>query len=434
MVRRSLLLCLGLLLPCRTFAQDGHNLTPHDQLGRPYVALFDTFGVSSSPIEVKLLRPSIEQEKKQEIDRCEKDEKRLQAQLESVRKGLKILNETAPRDTRTMATSRDSLHSNITALEQNLRDKKRECEHTIPATFQLKLAKVRLLEQWPQRRNETIRKIEQGRARQRKHGDVEDIGYRKLVDEQEKDIAVGQQAVRQMTSSKITLVEVQDSVARQYIQDLASTIGRNSDLRIPLHTTLLDSPEVSAIGLPGGFLLVTSGLLLATQTEAELAGVISQQIAHIAARHATRTSKRSIIAKMFVPAAQVATGLFTGGVSNAGLYYGMNYGFQGMGIVVDRALVSSNADAQKEADQLGIQYAWKAGFDPKGFVAFLDSIAKAEEYSKTEGFFMTKPSLDERLLESFTEIQYLTPRETYRYDSAEYRKTKEALRAANAVR
>jgi hypothetical protein len=429
MIRRSSVLCLGLLFPFYAIAQEPNNLTAEEQLGRPHVALFDTFGLPSPPRDVKLLRPTIDGEKKQDVEKCRQEKERLYAQIESVRRGLKVLNGTAPRDTATMSASRESLHRNITALEQALRDKKRECEHTIPATYELKSAKVRLLEQWPKRRQETIRKIEAGRARERKHGDVDDIGYRKLVEEQEKDVTVGQQAVRQLTSSKITPTEVQDSTARQYIQDLASNIAGNSDLRIPVHTTLLDSAEVNAIGLPGGFLLVTSGLLLATQTEAELAGVLSQQIAHIAARHATRTSKRSIIARMFVPAAQVATGLFTGGVSNAGVYYGMNYGFQGMGVLVDRGLVSSNADAQLEADQLGIQYAWKAGFDPKGFVAFLDSIGKTNEYSKTESFVMTKPSLDERLLDAFTEIQYLPPKETYRHDSPEFRRAKEAIRA-----
>src|SRR5215475_11269768 len=360
MRKRVCAICLGILAPLHVIAQDAD---------RPYAALFDTSGLQSSPHEARQLRSSIEKEKKQEVDKCESDEKRLRAQLDSARYGLKKLNDAAPRDNRDMALSRDRLHNNIAALEQNLRDKKRDCEHSIPAEFDIKLTKAYLLERWPDRRERTIRKIEEGRARERKHGDVDDIGYRKLVDEQEKDITVGQQAVRQITSSKLTPIEVQDSAARNYIQDLASNLARNSDLRIPVHTTLLDSPEVNAIGLPGGFILVTSGLLLATQTEAELAGVLSQQIAHIAARHATRTSKRSIIAKMFVPAAQVATGLFTGGVSNAGVYYGMNYGFQGMGILVDRGLVSSNAAAQREADQLGIQYAWKADFDPRGFVA-----------------------------------------------------------------
>jgi len=411
-------ICLGILAPLYAIAQE---------TDRPDAALFDTSNLRSSQQEARQLRSTIEKEKKQQVDKCESDEKRLRAQLDSARHGLKTLNDAAPRDNRDMALSRDRFHNDIAALEQNLRDKTRECEHIIPAEFEIKLTKAHLLERWPDRRAHTIRKIEEGRARERKHGDVDDIGYRKLVDDQEKDIAIGQQAVRQMTLSKLGPVEVADPVIRQYVQNLAEAIVRNSDLRTPLHVTVLESPEINAIGLPGGFLLITSGLLLASQSEAELAGIISQQIAHIAARHATRTSKRSIISKMFVPSAQVATGLLTGGVSNAGVYYGMNYGFQGMGLLVDRALASFNSSAQKEADQLGIQYAWKAGFDPKGFIMFLDSMAKEKQFSKTDGFFLTKPSLEERLLDAFTEIQYLPPKEHYIVDSPEFQKVKQRL-------
>jgi len=225
----------------------------------------------------------------------------------------------------------------------------------------------------------------------------------------------------------MTPVEVQNPDVRQYVQGLATKISRNSDLKVPLHVTVLDSAEINSIGLPGGFLVVTSGLILASQSEAELAGVISQQIARIAARHATRASKRLIMTKLAVPATQIATGFFTGGLSNAGAFYGMNYGFQGLSALVDRTLVSSNASSQKEADQLGIQYAWKAGFDPKGFIAFLDSLANAKEYTKTGNYFLTKPALGDRLLDSFTEIQYLPARENYTVDSAEFHQAKERL-------
>jgi predicted Zn-dependent protease len=130
---------------------------------------------------------------------------------------------------------------------------------------------------------------------------------------------------------------------------------------------------------------------------------------------------------MFVPAAEITTGLLTGGVSNAGVYYGMNYGFQGLGVLVDRTLIASNNRGQKEADQLGIQYAWNAGFDPKGFISFLDTLAKDDEYSKTEAFFITKPALEERILDSYTELQYLLSRQTLTVDSEEFRMIKERL-------
>ena len=286
---------------------------------------------------------------------------------------------------------------------------------------------MRLVEQWPERRKEIARIIEKGRARDRKHGDIDDIGYRRIAKDPEKDIAGGEQAVRQMTSGGLMPREIQAADVQQYVQRLARRIAENSDLKVPLHVTVLDSPEISAISVPGGFLFLSAGLILAAETEAELAGVLAHEIARIAARHGARAFQRSLISKMFVPAAQVATGLLTGGFSNAGAYYGVNYGFQGLSLLVDRTLVGSSGKYQKEADQLGIQYAWKAGFDSKGFIAFLDSIAKAKQYSKTASFFRTNPELGERLIDAFSEVQYLPPRENYIVDSAEFRKTKERL-------
>src|SRR5262245_64139341 len=166
MRERVCAICLGILAPLHVIAQDAD---------RPYAALFDASGLQSSPHEARQLRSNIEKEKKQEVDNCESDEKRLRPQLDSARYGLKKLNDAAPRDNRDMALSRDRLHNNIAALEQNLRDKKRDCEHSIPAEFDIKLTKAYLLERWPDRRARTIRKIEEGRARERKHGDVDDI-------------------------------------------------------------------------------------------------------------------------------------------------------------------------------------------------------------------------------------------------------------------
>jgi hypothetical protein len=378
---------------------------------------------------MKSLRSAVQEERDQELDTCRKDVKRSKSQLDSARKGLKALNAESPRDTRTMAVARQNLHTEISALERILRDKERECKHTIPATFEIKLAKVDLLKRWPQRREQTARLIDGGRSRERKHGDVDDIGYRKLIEGQDKDIAVGEQAIRQMAGTGLLPPEVQNPSVRQYVQELAAKIARNSDLKIPLHVAVLDSADINAIAFPGGYLFVTSGLFLACETESELAGIVSQKIAHIAARHATRASKRSIISKMFVPAAQIATGLFTGGVGNAGAYYGMDYGFQGLGLLTDRTLAAFNGNAQREADQLGIQYAWKAGFDPKGFISFLDSVAKNKDYSRSERFFLTRPELGERLLDAFTEVQYLPPAEGYTVDSVEFRLAKDRLQS-----
>ena len=409
-----------------TIAQDAESQTLREQLDRPVVALLNDASFRNSSSEAKSLRSTIEQNRKQQIASCEADEARMRTKLGTARKTLRELDASS-NDTRS------KLHVEIAALERVLRDRKRECERTIPASFEIQLAKAHLLEQWPERRLETTRTIDRGLARKRKHGDVEDIGYRAIVDDPEKDIAVGEQASRQMASSKLMPHELQDASVRKYIENLSQKIARNSDLKVPLHVTVLDSNELSSVALPGGFLFLTSELILACETESELAGLISQQVAHIAARHGTRNSKRSMISRFVVPAAQVATGIFTGGISNAGAYYGMSYGFQGMQALVDRALIQSNGKAQQEADQLGIQYSWKAGFDPKGFITFLDTISKDNGHSGAETFLMTKPALGERFLDAFTEIEFLQPNYNSIVDSEEFRKTRERLQELRTV-
>ena len=408
--------------------QEPRRLPLHEQLDRPYVALLELTSLAEySPDELRSLRSATKHDRDQQLEACRKDEGRLKKELDSARTELKGLNKSSSRDTGDMANHRASLHVQIAALERTLQNRKSEREQIIPAAFEIKLAKLRLVEQWPERRKEIARIIEKGRARDRKHGDIDDIGYRRIAKDPEKDIAGGEQAVRQMTYGGLMPREIQAADVQQYVQRLARRIAENSDLKVPLHVTVLDSPEISAISVPGGFLFLSAGLILAAETEAELAGVLAHEIARIAARHGARAFQRSLISKMFVPAAQVATGLLTGGFSNAGAYYGVNYGFQGLSLLVDRTLVGSSGKYQKEADQLGIQYAWKAGFDSKGFIAFLDSIAKAKQYSKTASFFRTNPELGERLIDAFSEVQYLPPRENYIVDSAEFRKTKERL-------
>ena len=125
-----------------------------------------------------------------------------------------------------------------------------------------------------------------------------------------------------------------------------------------------------------------------------------------------------------MPVTQIATGLFAGNGINPGAYYGINYGAQGLGGLMDRVLDGTNDRNQKEADQLGVQYAWKAGFDPKGFVAFLDSVARRGD---REGFVSSEPALQERLLNLYSEIQYLPTQENPTVDSAEFRRIRSRI-------
>jgi hypothetical protein len=399
-----------------------------EQIDRPYSALLELMDPAEySRDELKSLSSRMRHERDEQIEARRQEEKHLEDELDAARQKLKYINKSSSRDTLLTARHRADLHTEIAAIEHTLQSKKMERENFIPAAFEIKLSKLRLVERWPERRGEVARRIKDGRARERKHGDIEDIGFRKLVDDQRKDIPIGEQAVRQMAFSGLTPRELPVAEVQQYVRDLASRIAENSDLKIPLHVTVLDSSDVHAIALPGGFLFVSSGLIRTAGTESELAGVIAHEIARIAARHGTRASKRSIISKLFVPAAQVTTGLFTGGITNAGAYYGMNYGIQGLGMLADRALTGAGGKYEGEADQLGIQYLWKAGFDPRGFIVFLDSIARDREYSKTAGFFNTKPNLGERLVDAFSEIQYLPNAANYTVDSGKFQNAKKLL-------
>jgi hypothetical protein len=382
--------------------------------------------------DLKLLRSKIEEEREQQLESSRKLQERWQDELNAARKQLQEMNKVSSRDTAETTGRRAVVHARIAGLEQSIKDKEDERERMIPAGFEVKLAKLRLIETWPERRAEVAREVEAGRARERKHGDVEDIGYRKFFEDredQEKDVEVGENAARQLMAEGRIPREFPDSDIQYYVQQLSSRIALSSDLKVPLHVAVVDSPDIHPIALPGGYLFLSSGLIRATRTEAELAGVVSREVARIAARHGARASKAPLISRIFAPVAHVATGLFTGGVTSPGAYYGITYGVQGLSTLVDRAVAVAPSRYQREADQLGIQYAWKAGFDPKGFISFLDSISGEETLGAAAGppADSTREELGKRLLAAFSEIAYLPPREKYDQDSPEFRAARERL-------
>jgi hypothetical protein len=404
-----------------------------EQLLRPFPALMDLPAPSPySRDAVKAFRSGMEQERDERIEASEREIERLEEDLETARRQLQVFNGLSSRDDPAVSERRSRLHIHIAAAEQLLRERKLQKDRRIPAAFEIKLAKLRIIEEWPERRQGIDRRIADGLARQRVHGDIEDIGYRRIAEDAEEDIASGEQAIRQMTSTGLMPREILDPAVQDYVLQLASKIAESSDLRTPLRVSVLESPEVHAAGLPGGFVLVTSGLIQAAESESELAGVLANEIARIAARHAARASRRSILSRIVMPVFQAAAAIFTGGVTSPGAYYGVNYGLQGLGILVDKALAGSAEKYQEEADRLGIQYAWKAGFDPMGYVAFLDSTTRQENRNLLGGYSPT-PALGRRLIDSFSEIRFLTPNENPIVDSEEFQKAKQRLQAVATV-
>jgi len=397
-------------------------VSPADRLHETYVELFERHNPEEySNRELKSLRSRIERERDQAIEDAKSLEDSWKKELNDARNELEELNKASSFDTPGLVGRRSDLHIDIAALERAIQAKNKEREHAIPEIFEAQLTKLWLIEHWPERREEIVHRIEQGNARKRKHGDVEDIGYRLLTKDQEKDIETGAQAARQVMAGGWLPPELPDTEVQNYVRRLGARVAAHSDLKVPLRVTVLGAAEPKVVALPGGFLFVTTGVIAASNTEAEFAGVLSREIARIAARHATRSSKMKWVSRLFMPVTQIATGLFAGSSVNPGAYYGINYGAQGLGSLMDRVLDGTNERNQKEADQLGVQYAWKAGFDPKGFIAFLDSIAEADN-DNTEDFVSPEPALRERLLHLYSEIQYLPTSECPTADSTEFRR------------
>jgi len=194
-----------------------------------------------------------------------------------------------------------------------------------------------------------------------------------------------------------------------------------------MRVTVLDSEEINAFALPGGFLFVNTGLIEKAETESELAGVIAHEIAHVAARHGAQLMKKAKIASIVYQAAQVAAILLTGGAAGVGLYYAMQYGFMGLGMALNLTLLGVSREYEEEADQLGVQYAWSAGYDPDGFITFFDKMASEKGYVQSASFFRTHPPFFERIVSTFSEIEYLPPKKELMVDSTRFREAKERL-------
>jgi hypothetical protein len=383
---------------------------------------------SFSPKEIEDFKQQMEREKEAEKKRLEHEEKQLKKQVEQARKQLDEMNKRASRDTEEMTEERRKLHCRILKLEAEMRQKKTEREHGVSVTYDNKRAKLDLIQQWPAKKKEIALTIESGRVRERRFGNVEDIGIRQVGEGQEKDVKLGQDAIKEMNAYGLMPPEIEDKELTAYVRQLADSIVVNSDLKIPVHVTVLNSEEINAFALPGGFLFVNTGLIEKTETESELVGVMAHELAHVAARHGARLMKRATIANLIYQGAQIAAMIFTGGVVGVGTYYALQYGFFGLGMVLDLALLGVSRDYEAEADQLGVQYAWRAGYDPAGFITFFDKLASEKGYIKSTSFFRTHPPFFDRIVATFSEIEYLPSKEDLATDSSAFHQAKERLK------
>ncbi len=238
----------------------------------------------------------------------------------------------------------------------------------------------------------------------------------------EKEIALGKQLAQEVEQgAKI----VDDPVVSEYVNRLGQNLVRNSDAKVPFTIKVIDSDEVNAFALPGGFFFVYSGLILRADTESELAGVMAHEIAHVAARHGTRQASRGTIANyLSLPL------IFMGGWAGYAIR-------QGASLAIPLTFLTFSRGFESEADKLGLQYLYAAGYDPTSFVDFFEKLQALEK--KKPGtmskVFGTHPLTEERIVDAQKNIQtMLKAKPEYVVNTSEFNDVKSRLLALNSRR
>jgi hypothetical protein len=211
---------------------------------------------------------------------------------------------------------------------------------------------------------------------------------------------------------------INDPMVTEYVNRIGQNIVKNSDAKVPFTIRVIDSDEINAMALPGGFFYVNSGLILAADDEAELAGVMAHEIAHVAAHHAMRQQTRMNYAQFgTIPL------IFVGG----GLGYGL---YEAASLAVPITFLQFSRDFERQADFLGIEYMYRAGYDPQALPSMFEKI---EHLEKTKPNMIAKafsdhPQTPDRILATQQEIAHLLPpKDEYVITTSEFDDVKSRL-------
>ena len=256
-----------------------------------------------------------------------------------------------------------------------------------------------------------------------KNSDIDNIGNRDInkglgninLMSLEKEIAMGRQLSAEI-ERQVKLVE--DPTINEFVNRVGQNLVRNSDAKVPFTIKVVESDEINAFALPGGFFYVNSGLILAADDEAELAGVMAHEIAHVTARHGTENaSKAQIVNFATLPL------IFLGGAAGFGLR-------QAAGFLIPMQFMQFSRKAESEADYLGVQYLYKTGYDPGASVSFFEKL-QARESAKPGSIskmFSTHPPTGDRIESTKNNIEVVLPdKDQYVVTTSEFQRIKGLL-------
>jgi beta-barrel assembly-enhancing protease len=229
------------------------------------------------------------------------------------------------------------------------------------------------------------------------------------------EIRMGRQYAAQVEKS---MKFITDPVVNEYVNRIAQNLVKNSDAKIPFTVKVIDADDVNAFALPGGFFFVNSGLILAADEESELAGVLAHEMSHVIAHHAARQMTRANYAQMgTIPL------IFIGGWTGYGIYEAANLG-------MPVAFMKFSQEFEAQADYLGVQYMYKAGYDPQSFISFFEKLESLEKRKPglISKAFEDHPPTPDRIEASQREIARILPaRSEYVVDTSEFQDVKARL-------
>jgi predicted Zn-dependent protease len=232
----------------------------------------------------------------------------------------------------------------------------------------------------------------------------------------EKEVKLGQQLAAQLDREAKF---IDDPVIAEYVNRVGQNLVLHSDAKVAFTIKVVDSDDVNAFALPGGFFYVNKGLLLAADNEAEIAGVMAHEIAHVAARHGVEQASKA----QLINWASIGL-IFVGGPLGAIAYNAASFG-------VPLAFLSFGRGAENEADKLGAQYAWAAGYDSNSLVSFFEKLEKKEKSKPgtLSKLFRSHPPTPDRIANVRALVARFPERDEYMVNTSEFDRVKSRLLA-----